>query len=589
MWRTLLALLIILSALQARPAAADVPYRTEISGIEDRDLARDLRNASQLVELESRPPASEAALTRRAESDRDRLDAVLRAAGYYDATITFDVDTRAQPALVRIAIDPGHRYTLASVEFVAPDGGKPALIGRYAPLAFGLEIGGPARSRPILDAEPRIVRTLAEHGYPLAKVADRRVVVDKATKTMEVTYTVDTGGTAKFGATAISGTRDVEPDYVRRRITWRMDDLYDIRAVEQTRKDLVASGLFATVRVAPATSIDSDGRIAMMIDVTERPHRSVGVGLNYDTTLGASARAFWEHRNLWGNAERLRITGEAGERRQGFDGAFRRPDLFLVNQDLLANLTAESESLEAYDRRRLLAFTGLEQKLGDGITAGGGIQIERTHLEEPARILDYTLLGAPLFVRRDVTDSLLDPTRGSRQALTVTPYVSPAGQDFRFVSSRLQGSVYYAIDEQADYILAGFAAIGSVAGESRDELPKDKRLYAGGGGSIRGYGFQKAGPLDSSGDPIGGRSSLELSIELRAKITDTIGLVPFLEGGNVYESTLPRFDEKLLFGAGLGVRYYTPIGPVRFDVAFPLDRRPEDRAFQVYISIGQAF
>jgi translocation and assembly module TamA len=586
MRRAFLALVLILCLAPARRAEADISYKTEIVGVDDRALARDLHNTSQLVQLESRPAASEVALTRRAEADRERLDTVLRAAGYYDATIAFDIDAASDPARVRVTIDPGPRYTLASVKYVTPDGSPPPLIERYAPIAFGLKVGEPATAKPVLEAEQRIVRILAEHGFPLAKVSNRRTVVDKATKTMDVTYTVEAGPIAAFGPVTITGTRDVDPDYVRRRIAWGEGNAFDVRFIERTRRDLIASGLFSTIRIRTAEAVGADGRIPVAIEVTERPFRSIAGGLNYDTSLGASGRIYWEHRNLFGNAERLRFTGEVGEKRQGLVGDFRRPDIAAVNQDLVASALAEKENLDAYNRRRALISSGFEQKFSDVWSGGASLQAERTHIEEPARTFDYTLFGLPLFVRRDGANDLLDPTEGSRQSFTTTPYYGP---ELSFVSSRLQGSAYRALDGDNRYVIAGFAAIGSIFGESLDSLPKDKRLYAGGGGSVRGYGFQKAGPLDSAGNPIGGRSSLELGAELRIKVTETIGVVPFLEGGNVYNSTLPDLGEKLLYGTGLGLRYYTPIGPIRFDVGIPLDRRREDDAFQIYISIGQAF
>jgi translocation and assembly module TamA len=469
---------------------------------------------------------------------------------------------------------------------VAPDGSPPPLIDRYTPDAVGLKIGGPATAQPVLAAEQRIVRTLSEQGFPLARVADRRVVVDRATKTMDVTYTVDAGPLAAFGPVTILGARDVDADYIRRRIAWSEGNAFDVRFIERTRNDLVATGLFSTVRVGTAATVGRDGRVPVSIDVTERPFRSIGGGLSYDTSLGASSRVFWEHRNLFGNAERLRVLGEAGETRQGLTNTFRRPDIIDVNQDLVATALVENEELDAYNRRRALVSGGIEQKFSDVWTGGAALQAERTHIEESDGTFDYTLFGLPLYLRRDGSNNLLDPTEGSRQSIAVTPYYGP---ELSFVSSRLQASAYRALDDGNRYVIAGFAAIGSVGGESLDSLPKDKRLYAGGGGSVRGYGFQMAGPLDSEGNPVGGRSSLELGIEMRIRVTETIGVVPFLEGGNVYDSTLPDLGEKLLYGTGLGLRYYTPIGPIRFDVGIPLDRRQEDDAFQIYISIGQAF
>ena len=585
MRRALVALIVLLCTI-ARPAIAEITYKTEITGVDDRALLKDLRAASQLVQDEKRKPDSALALQRRAEADRQRLDAALRAYGYYDATIAFTIDDSVDPVGVRVMIEPGTRYTLATVTIATEQGNTPPLLERYTPQAFGLTPGSPALSKPVLDAEPKIVRVLTEHGYPLARITKRRVEIDKATRTMDVTFTVDPGPQAAFGPLTVSGTKDVDSDWVRRRAAWSDGTPYDIRFVERTRKDLVGSGLFSTVRVHPANSVDADGRIPMIIEVTERAARSVGVGLNYDTSLGASGRAYWEHRNLFGGAERLRTSIETGEKRQALQGDFRKPDVMTTNRDLVASAVAQNEQLDAYNRRQVLFFSGFEQRFSDVWTGGAGGQVERTHLEQPEGNLDYTMFGLPLFLRRDGTDSLLDPTEGSRQSISTTPY---AGSGFTFLSSRLQASAYRALDDRKDYVLAGYAAVGTIVGESRDALPKDKRLYVGGGGSVRGYGYQKAGPLDTAGNPIGGTSSLELGMELRVKITETIGVVPFFEAGNVYDSVLPRPGDGLHYGAGLGLRYYTPFGPVRFDVAVPVNKRPEDDSFQIYVSIGQAF
>lgn len=588
-FRTLLLALLLVAGSFAS-ARAEIKYRTEIVGVEDRALLDELRAASQLIGLEDRPPENETALTRRTRSDRDRLEAVLRAAGYYESAIAYDVDTSVQPATVRVQIEPGPRYTLSDVTLVTPDGGTPPLTGQYRPDTFGLEIGAPARSRPVVDAEQRIVRFYAERGFPLARVTDRRAVIDRATDTMSVTYTVDAGPRAMFGPVRITGLDRAEPDYVNRRIAWQEGALFDIRDVEKTRRALAESGLFSTIRITAADAVDADGRIPMTIELAERAPRSLGGGVNYDTTLGIEARGFWEHRNLLGDAEKLRVSGIAGARRRSVTTQFRRPDFLRLNdQDFVASIAAESEDLIAFDRDRVVGSVGVERRFAGNITTGAGVQVERTHIVEDTGDSNYTLSGLPLFLRRDAVDDLLDPTRGNREALTVTPYIGELGSDLTFVSSRLSASAYQRFDDKGRFVLAGFAALGSIVGESRDALPEDKRLYAGGGGSVRGYGFQRVGPLDADGEPIGGRSSIELGLELRVRVTETIGIVPFVEAGNVYEPSLPDLGSGLLYGAGLGLRYYTPIGPVRLDVAVPLDRRPSDDAFQIYISLGQAF
>jgi translocation and assembly module TamA len=138
-------------------------------------------------------------------------------------------------------------------------------------------------------------------------------------------------------------------------------------------------------------------------------------------------------------------------------------------------------------------------------------------------------------------------------------------------------------------VLAGRTAVGSIVGEPRSDIPANLRVYAGGGGSVRGFGYQLAGELDDDDKPIGGRSLVELGGEVRVRITESIGVVAFVDAGTVYSSATPDFSETLRVGAGPGLRYFSPIGPLRLDVGFPLNPRDSDDTWQLYISIGQAF
>jgi translocation and assembly module TamA len=171
----------------------------------------------------------------------------------------------------------------------------------------------------------------------------------------------------------------------------------------------------------------------------------------------------------------------------------------------------------------------------------------------------------------------------------VTPYTGTGDGGLLFAVGTVSGSAYRALDTDRRFVLAGRAKFGSLVGEETDDVPANKRFYAGGGGSIRGYEFQSVGPLDANNDPLGGRSLIELNAELRVRITEQIGLVPFVDGGMVFDSVYPDFEEDLRWAAGLGVRYFSAIGPLRLDIAIPLNKREVDDSFQFYISLGQAF
>ena len=569
-------------------ARADISYVTKFAGISG-SLADKLHDSSQLVALKDRQPASVAALQRRADADVPRLVQVLHAAGYWAAKIDVQMAPQAQPVTVTLQVTPGPLYHLESVRFVAPGGGTPPLLPDYNPAAFGLEIGGPALAAPVLTAENRMLSTYAERGRPFAKVTDRRVVIDDGKHTMSLTYTVDAGPEARFGAVTIDGLKSLESGYVERRISWHEGAIYDQQEVETTRKALVDSNLFSVVQVTPGTMPDVEGRVPITITLAERLPRSVGAGADYSTSLGFGALAYWENRNLFGDGESLRVTTQFAQSQIGLLTQFRRPDFGATGQDLLATADLADETPVAYTSRRLKLSSGLERRFDKIYTAGALIDYEHGNVTAHEETQHYQLAGVPLYIRRDTTGNLLDPVMGTRAALETTPYTGVAGTHLTFVTSRLSGSAYQPIGGDARFVLAGYGRIGAIFGEPRQSMPADKLLYVGGGGSVRGYGYQTVGPLDSGDKPLGGLSSLEFGGELRAKITDTIGLVPFIDAGNVYETSLPRPTGRLFYGAGLGLRYYTAVGPIRLDLATPLSRRPSDGIIQVYISLGQAF
>ena len=573
----------------AGPALAAVDYETDFAGVDSDALKKELKASSQLVARQDDGADNEAALRRRAVADLERLQAVTNAAGYYDAKLSYRIDTQPKTWRVTVEIDLGEPYRLEEVRLVGPEGATPPLINEFKPADFGLEIGARATSAAVVDAEAKILRFYTERGWPLAKMVGREAIIDRADHSMHVTYTIAVGPAATFGDLDISGLERVDRAYVDRKLTWHEGDLYDSAKVEAVRQSLVDSNLFSTVKLVPAEAVAPDGRIPLRLEVTERPPRSVGAGALYDSSLGFGVRAFWEHRNLFGEGELLRFEATLGESQNGGLLRFVRPDFLIPKLDSRSELSVGNEIFDAYDARREKAFTGLDYRIAPTVTGGAGVQVEQAEVSDDTGTRDYTLFGLPLFIRRDDTDSLLNPTRGSRLGFTTTPYTSVGGTPLTFASSKASASGYQKLGSTDRFVLAGFGNLGSVVGVSLNDLPRDKRLYAGGGGSIRGYAFEHAGPLDAEGKPLGGLSSLELGLELRTKITETIGIANFIEGGNVYDRSVPQFDKRLFWGTGIGLRYYSPIGPVRFDIATPLERRSSDGVVQIYISLGQAF
>ncbi|MGD9615609.1 MAG: autotransporter assembly complex family protein [Alphaproteobacteria bacterium] len=596
-----------LGCLAGSSVLADLRYETEIVGVEDSALADLLDEVSELKSLQDRLPASEQALRRRAERDLELLTDAAHSLGYWDARFSYRIDTGPEsadmPAKVTVTAEPGPLYRIAEVNVLGPER-RPLAIPRDPEAAAStasqlpLRPGEPAQTEPVVATEAALLASLGGAGYPFAKKIDRRVVIDHEARTMAVTYVLDPGPRMRFGTATVSGLERLDPAYVERRFRWRPGAVYDSSEVEDTRRALIDTGLFSAVKIEPVRDPADPDRVAMQVEAVERAHRTIGVGAAYNTSEGPAAKVFWENRNLFGRAEYLHLSIEAGTQKTGAAGTFRRPDFLAIDQDLIARAEIARENPAAYDSRHVRFSLGLERLFRPGLTVGGGISIEKANVDQEANVgplpssersQRYALIGLPLFAKLDRSDNLLDPTRGYRLQANLVPYQSFAGSDLTFVTERLSGSVYKGLGGSDRVVVAAFAAVSSIQGASLPELPADKRLYAGGGGSVRAYGYQMAGPLDANDNPIGGRSSLELSLEARIRITKTIGIVPFFDAGSFYRSPVPQLGERMFYGPGVGLRYYTPFGPVRLDLATPLRRRSADSLVQVYISLGQAF
>src|SRR6516162_5186685 len=355
-------------ALVPGPSArADINYRAEITGVEDSELSDLLEKVSELKTLEDRPPVSEEALRRRADRDLGRLADAAHSLGYWDAEFSYDINTGTDPAKVTVTVEPGPLYHVGSVKVLGTDG--QLLSIPQDEKKFPLKPGAPARTAPVVAAETALLAVLGNSGHPFAKVENRRVEIDKGTQTMEVTFTLDPGPVQRFGPVSIEGLERLNPAYVEGRLRWQRGEIYDASKVEETRRALIETGLFSTVRITPMADPDNPADVRMTIDTTERLHRTIGIGLAYNTSQGAGARAFWENRNLFGNAEYLRVAADVGQQTDAFRANFRRPDFLAIDQDFLATAELANDTPVAYHSRRAIVSTGLERRFSPALTA----------------------------------------------------------------------------------------------------------------------------------------------------------------------------------------------------------------------------
>lgn len=576
-------------------AQATADYRPALEGVSDPALRDLLTQASELFRLSAQPPASMQALRGRADADAERLREVLRAEGYYASKVEAAVEREGEEAVVRLTVDPGPVFLLSQFQALAPrDAPESArrIAAEQTPDSLGLALGAPARAADLVRATTDAVGRFAERGYPFAQLVSRRAIVDHATQTMRVRLLIEPGPFARFGETRVEGLEQVSERVVRRELRWREGDVFNAKRVAELRQALAGTGLFASTTIDWPDAPDVEGRLPVRIAVREAEHRSVGVGLSYSTAEGAGAKAFWGHDDLFGAAERLRLEGVVAEQRQSATASLRRPWFLVPEQALELSASLEHEGFEAYRADRARVGVAVDRQLGDRLSGRGGLALEHSLVEEEGeeRVRDtFDLLDAPLALRYDAADDPLDPTRGWRFELSVTPTIGVAGTDARFITIAPAGSFYLPLDDDGWNVFALRARTGVIKGESRRGIPANRRFYAGGGDTVRGYGYQLVGPLDPGGQPIGGAFIVAGTAELRTRVTERLGFVAFVDAGNVSEDARPTFDDGLRFGVGVGARYFTPVGPLRLDVAIPLDKRSIDDDFQLYVSFGQAF
>jgi translocation and assembly module TamA len=569
-------------------AQQPLSYEVEIRGVEDGKLKNLLDEVSNTVQMKARPPASLGLLEVRMKQDLPRLKEVLSSQGFYGGEVSGELDSASAPVRVVFNVNAGPPYHLESVTVGLSEEERETQVTLPGPSDMGLPLGKVAFSKPIVDADAKIDAMLRNQGHAFARVTDRKVWVDHMTRSVRVAYTVYLGPAVEFGDTRVNGLETVSEDYVLRRVPWKTGDRFATDLMGEAQRRIVETGLFGLVRVSHGVSLDEKMRLPIAIEVKERKHRTVKAGVSYNSDFGPGGKAGWEHRNLLGGAERLNFSYEAtGISHQG-EAGFRKPDFLRVDQALIYSGVLKTEQPDAYRSRSLDAVSQVERLFSRQLSGAIGVGARISEVQQFGEDQRTELFYVPSRLDWKTTDRPLDPGRGGWLALELAPYQDYGREDLRFFKAYGRYSRYVRLLDPF-VLLALKGVVGTIGGANRDDIPADLRFYAGGGGSIRGYPYQKVGPLEE-GEPKGGRSLVEVSAEVRFKLTEKIGLVTFLDGGNAFSSSFPDPGETLRWGIGAGIRYFTPVGPLRLDVGTPLDRREGiDDPFQLYISLGHAF
>ncbi|HTC52000.1 MAG TPA: BamA/TamA family outer membrane protein [Steroidobacteraceae bacterium] len=640
-WFVLLAL-----ALPTR-AADPQTYKVRLEGAVSGDIASTLTASSDLVSLRKSAPVSPPGLILRARSDTVRLKNVLEGFGYYQSAVTATIDgdplvsadladklaalPAGKDASVVVTYVAGPLYHLGKITL---EGDLPAEMRRL----LDLRTGQPAVALDVINAGTRLLRALQNRGYAFAKVVGPIAYEDPQARELNINYTVTTGKTAVFGTISVTGLQRTRESSVRSRLGVHPGDAFSADAIDKARRNLLTMGVFGTVVADIAKAPEADGSVPVTFRVTERKRHAVVLNANYSTDLGGSGGVTWSDNNLFAHAEQLTVNASiinlngSATNGVGYDTGARLaiPEFLHPQQTLQFSLTAIQQPLLVYDQTAETAGITLTRDLSKIWSTSVGFTATEDQIKQPQEQfviggLDkttfyYTLFAIPLSLRYDSTDlssPLLDPTHGMRAALTVTPTLSLGPPNATYVITQVRASAYLDLHDFGSLtapgrtVIAVHALYGYAQGASVIDLPPDQRFYAGGSGSVRGYPFESVGPQFSDpqylnttpqaakaalgsgfsiNTPIGGVAVDAASVELRQRVGRNYGFAVFADAGRVGQTALP-FDGAYAVGLGTGMRYYTPIGPLRFDIAFPLHLlpSPNNAHFELYIGLGQSF
>ena len=590
-------------AVQSQPTAKDDSgnrkYVVQIDGLSGIGDAEDLLKAFRLesaLEADRKDPANAAQIARRSRADADLLEELLRSQGYYDA----DVEPRTESAgnMVRVLLEasPGEQYRFASVDLPGLDAAGPAATKLRE--AFAVRTGDPVIAQDVIAGGLALQTMLGELGFAGAKLGEQQVDVDHATHLATLLLPVSPGPVASFGTIRVAGRPPFSARHIWTIARFRPGERFERSKVDDLRRALIATSLVSTaeVRVTPA----NDGRtVDLDVRLEPAPSHTIAGELGYGTGEGARLEASWTDRNFFNPEGALTLRGIAGTSEQLLGVQFRRSNFLQRDQVLNLQASAAHRKFDAYEARTIQLAGNVErqsnfiwQKKWTWTYGGEVLATDERGVFDVSGIKDtrtFLIAALPLTLGYDGSDSLLDPTRGFRLSGRVSPEISFHGGRRTYGRIQFDASAYRPLSDRV--VAAGRVRLGTILGAGVFDMAPSRRFYSGGGGSVRGYGYQQLGPKDMDGDPVGGRGLAEFALETRIRLKQfggNFGIVPFFDGGSLTTEAMPDFKD-WRFAVGLGARYYSSFGPIRIDVGVPLNRQKGDGPVAVTVSLGQAF
>ncbi|SNR51856.1 autotransporter assembly complex protein TamA [Puniceibacterium sediminis] len=564
---------------------------------EDDELRSYLRNASALQTAFEDERVTAQDLFAAALADYGRLLDALYANGYYGPTIDILIDGRqasdipllsvpTQLSDVQVLINQGPLYRFGRAEI------SPLPPGAELPSNFGRN--DRARSLSVGDALDAAIISWRDAGYAKASLESQSVVADHARNKLDVAMRITPGPLVKFGEIRRTQPSAVRTTVIRRIASIPTGSQFSPEALRQAEQRLRRTRAFSSVALAEGETIAADGTMEIGVTVVDAKPRRFGFGAEISSLEGVQLSSFWLHRNLFGGAERLRIDGEVtniGSADSGIDYSLgaRLEVPAVLGPDTDGFIYSELAHLDepTYLSDRIELGLGLSRIYSEFLTAEAGVSFVYSETQDDLGDRNFTLLTFPFSATLDKRDSDLDPRTGFYLDASTRPYLGLNGSQS---GARLQGDAryYFPVVEDKSQVLAARLQIGSVVGSDLEKTLPEYLFTSGGGGTVRGQPYQSLDIDLGNDDTTGGRSFVGVSTEYRTNLSGNLAAVAFYDAGYIGENSFYDGSGNWHSGAGLGIRYNTGIGPIRFDVAAPVSGETGS-GVQFYIGIGQAF
>lgn len=572
-------------------------YKVKIIGLPSHDhtwLTR-FNSVSTLYTLR-RKRANMAQIHRRIRDDSISLTTILQTSGYYDAEVQSEMTPIPEKHKITIAfiVHAGPLYRFSEVQLTGLDKQDTPQLGLQH--IYPLHQDDPVDQGKIIAANQQLEKQLGHLGFPFAKISPPDIIVDHKTLSGSMTMNIDTGQQQRFGQIILKeNSRPIDVQHFNEIARFHPGKVYDSQLIDDLRRAVIQTSLVSTIQLTPVPDPNHPNITDIVVSTEKAPLHTIAGTIGYGNGEGVRSDVSWTHRNMVKPEGAVTFSGILGTRDQGVGAALRQGNKGARDRILSSSLSVLHTKRRAYDARTATLSASFERETNiiwqkKWIWSIGGQFIasdekDNAYSANGAGRRQYLIAALPGELGYDSSDNLLNPTRGIRLSAHASPEISFLHKTVPYVRTQIDASGYQPLGE--NIVLAGRVRLGSIVGSSSSDLAPSRRYYVGGGGSVRGFSYQAIGPLNANRQPLGGSSMAEFSIETRFRFGD-LGIVPFLDAGNLYTSTLPRFSS-LRLGTGIGLRYYTSFGPMRVDLGTPLHRRAGENRIGVYVSLGQAF